>query len=576
MISMGGPRVNVSILLYAENAEKLRNCLASIHLHTLFPYELIVVAGAKEAEVLNEYEGFPGLIRLDHLHVLGKARALNAAAEQATGRFFAFLSDAVEVTPGWLEDLTGFLDRELSADAVGPLIGNIEGPQRLEYADPDSFLIVSRALRALRSRGAQPADRLENHVLVVRRNSFWNAGGFSPDSSFLSESLEQAGMKLQVLADCAVRYQEDAEASENKRPTLGLCLIVKNEERTLARCLSSAAGIVDEIVVVDTGSMDRTVEIARTFTDNVFRFEWVNDFSKARNYAFEQVASDYIFWMDADDVLLEKDAEQLSRTLATMPSDTDAVSMPYHLAFDEAGNVASSLRRNRIVKKARDFRWIGQVHEYLAVSGNIHESEAAITHRREHEDSDRNLKIYERKEETGETFTARDLYYYANELREHRLWERAVQNYERFLERDDGWIEDRLAAYGHLADIYQEAGDVAKAKRTVLEAFNHAAPRAENCCRLGYYHISEQDYAGAVSWYQMALHTLPPDTTALENKSCRTWLPHLQLCVCYDRLQQTSQAMFHNEEAAAYVPDHESVIGNRRYFIEKAKIPSFS
>ena len=65
--------------------------------------------------------------------------------------------------------------------------------------------------------------------------------------------------------------------------TISLCMIVKNEEGTLARCLASAAGAVDEIVVVDTGSTDRTKEIAARFTDRIYDFQWIDDFSAARN-----------------------------------------------------------------------------------------------------------------------------------------------------------------------------------------------------------------------------------------------------------------------------------------------------
>ena len=69
--------------------------------------------------------------------------------------------------------------------------------------------------------------------------------------------------------------------------TLSLCLIVKDEEKTLAECLTSVKDCVDEIIVVDTGSTDKTVEIAKRFTDKVYFFEWVYDFSKARNFSFK-------------------------------------------------------------------------------------------------------------------------------------------------------------------------------------------------------------------------------------------------------------------------------------------------
>ncbi|PET44572.1 glycosyltransferase family 2 protein, partial [Bacillus cereus] len=85
--------------------------------------------------------------------------------------------------------------------------------------------------------------------------------------------------------------------------TISLCMIVKNEEHTLARCLDSIANIPDEIIIIDTGSTDNTKKIAATYTKHIFDFQWCNDFSQARNYSFQQATQEYILWLDADDIL---------------------------------------------------------------------------------------------------------------------------------------------------------------------------------------------------------------------------------------------------------------------------------
>ncbi|MCL1470268.1 glycosyltransferase [Argonema antarcticum] len=84
---------------------------------------------------------------------------------------------------------------------------------------------------------------------------------------------------------------------------LSLCAIVKNEEKSLSSCLSSVKGVVDEIVVVDTGSTDRTPEIAREFGARVYHFEWCNDFAAARNESLKYVRGDWVLVLDADEVL---------------------------------------------------------------------------------------------------------------------------------------------------------------------------------------------------------------------------------------------------------------------------------
>lgn len=126
--------------------------------------------------------------------------------------------------------------------------------------------------------------------------------------------------------------------------TINLCMIVKNEADVLERCLSSVKNIVDEINIIDTGSTDQTKEIAAPYTDRIFDFEWIDDFSEARNFSFKQVTKNYILWLDADDILLEKDQIKLIKLKKEANPSFDAMSMDYHLSFDEDGNVTFSVK----------------------------------------------------------------------------------------------------------------------------------------------------------------------------------------------------------------------------------------
>ena len=95
--------------------------------------------------------------------------------------------------------------------------------------------------------------------------------------------------------------------------SVSLCMIVRDEEQVLSRCLDSVREAVDEIVIVDTGSLDRTKEIAWKYTDRVFDFVWRDDFSAARNYAFSRASKEYCMWLDADDVLTPANVGKLLR-----------------------------------------------------------------------------------------------------------------------------------------------------------------------------------------------------------------------------------------------------------------------
>ena len=133
--------------------------------------------------------------------------------------------------------------------------------------------------------------------------------------------------------------------------TISLCMIVKNEEKTIGRCLDSIHNIVDEIIIVDTGSTDATKDIVSRYTDNLYVFEWINNFAAARNFSFSLATKDYIMWLDADDVLLPEDKNKLIASLAVLTPEVDSVSMYYNLVLDSQGQAVSRLRRNRIVKR---------------------------------------------------------------------------------------------------------------------------------------------------------------------------------------------------------------------------------
>ena len=345
-------------------------------------------------------------------------------------------------------------------------------------------------------------------------------------------------------------------------------MIVKNEENTLARCLDSVREIVDEIIIVDTGSEDCTKEIVRNYTDKIYDFKWIDDFAAARNFAFEKATMEYILWLDADDVFMKEDQQKLLDLKNTLDSSVDSVTMHYYLAFDTKGNVTSSLKRNRLVKRAKNFRWEGAVHECLVVGGNIFNSDIAVTHKKERMDTgSRNIEIYERRLGKGEIFSPRDLYYYANELLDHRRHEEAAEYYIKFLDTGQGWFEDNIAACGKLSDIYIHLKDRDSAINYSLQSFKYDVPRAEACCRIGFLFLSKNMVKQAAAWYKVATELEKPiNSLGFTNYACWSWLPHIQLCVCYDRMGLHQLAYEHNEKARAYIPNDERVLFNKKYF----------
>lgn len=348
--------------------------------------------------------------------------------------------------------------------------------------------------------------------------------------------------------------------------TISLCMIVKNEETYIGPCLESLKDAVDEIVIVDTGSTDKTRKIVEKFTDRIYEFEWIDDFAAARNYSFAQATMDYILWVDADDVLLKEDANKLIELKKTLDPTVDCVKFNYHYAFDHQGNPSLVFKRERLVKREKHYQWMGFIHEFIAVEGKSIDAEINVTHTRVHGNADRNLNLYRRKLEEGVPFNTRDQYYYGKELYYHGMNEEAIQVLEKFVSQPV-WVEDQLDALYRIAECYQNKGERKKARETLYQCFELLPPRAELLFRIGKTFQDEEKFQEAIFWYESIFRIKKPtDTPGFIFEEFWTWKPHLELCVCYFRVGNMEQSYYHNEEAAKYIPEDGAVAYNRSFF----------
>lgn len=151
--------------------------------------------------------------------------------------------------------------------------------------------------------------------------------------------------------------------------TLSLCMIVKNEEKNLAPCIESIKPVVDEIIVVDTGSVDDTREIAEGLGAKVFEFPWCDDFAVARNESIKRATGDYILWLDADDRISPEDREGLKLLKKRLPSSRDMACMLRILNQKTDGETAVSYQL-RIFPNVKGVCFEGCVHEQIFPSLN--------------------------------------------------------------------------------------------------------------------------------------------------------------------------------------------------------------
>lgn len=349
--------------------------------------------------------------------------------------------------------------------------------------------------------------------------------------------------------------------------TLSLCMIVKDEEAVLGRCLASVADIMDEIIIVDTGSVDDTKRIAADFHAKIFDFPWCDDFAAARNFSFSKATCAYTMWLDADDVLLPEDRERLKKLKNTLSVDVDMVMLPYVTARDTEGKPTFVYDRERIVKSGK-YQWEGEVHEAIVPSGHVVYADAAVTHQKiKPADSKRNLRIFEKKIALGKALSAREKYYYARELYAHGRFRDAADIIIDFLRSGEGWCENEIDALRILFRCYQALGEDKQGVYALYATFIRDLPRAEVCCELGQYYFGLQDYNKAIYWYETARHCKEPTHSgSFIEKDAYGYLPCVWLCVCYDRLGNHLTAEKYHQMAAAIHPDTPEVRKNQEYF----------
>lgn len=353
--------------------------------------------------------------------------------------------------------------------------------------------------------------------------------------------------------------------------TISLCMIVKDEEEVLARCLDSVKEIADEIIIVDTGSKDNTKKIAKQYTDFVFDFEWIDDFAAARNFSFSKATMQYCLWLDADDMILEEDKEKFLELKKTLSLKTDIVMMKYHIFFDEENNPLFSYYRERLIRKQENFLWEGAIHEVICPLGEILYCDIAVIHKKiKPADPNRNIMIFEKLIAKGKKLDARQQFYYGRELYYHNRFDEAISIFTEFLKQEDAWIENKIDACKQLAYCYYEKNQEQKVLEILLKSFIFDTPRAEICCDIGWYFMNKQVWEQAIFWYKIALQAEKKENSgAFILNDCYNYIPYMQLCICYDKLGNYEIASEYNEKAGLYKPNAKAYLFNKQYFKER-------
>ena len=349
--------------------------------------------------------------------------------------------------------------------------------------------------------------------------------------------------------------------------TISLCMIVKDEEAVLDKCLSSVYDLVDEIIIVDTGSTDKTKEIAKKYTDKIYDFKWVDDFAKARNYSFSKATKDYIFWLDADDYMPEEDREKFKKLKESMDGTVDIYTMIYIYSRDKKGNPTYVQRKHRLLKRENNYKWESPIHEYIKPTGKIKQTDIKIIHNKiKINEPNRNMHIFEKMIKEGHVFTLREEYCYAREFYYMKKIPAAIDKYETFVQKTIGDYEKNkhylYMALLELSDCYKIIGNTAKELDTLFLILKNQIPTVTCLYKIGDLYRSQKKYSQAAYWLHLASNTKDNSN----NPEYEKYLVYLDLGVCYYYLKEYQKAYDTNEQAGKIIPQDKSYLKNKTIY----------
>jgi glycosyltransferase involved in cell wall biosynthesis len=335
-------------------------------------------------------------------------------------------------------------------------------------------------------------------------------------------------------------------SAEVKLPTVSLVMIVKNEEAWLGPCLDSVKDVVDEIVIVDTGSTDKTKEIAESYGAKVHDFKWIDDFSAARNFAFTKATKDFILWLDADDRL--DGAEKLKPMLSKLEPQFGCVLMQYFYGFDEFGNCTALHLKNRVVRNDGNFTWKGRIHEDLIpimTTSVFSTTDVAVYHRadgpRVRSSSDRNLKVAlsEYKERAVDP---RVVFNVANAYLALGRHEESIKYFLEYLTKS-GWDEEKYIAHCRIAMSLSELGQFDEAMNMYFRAVKLRPKYADAFRGLAVCAMKKGDLPSAEEYLLSMLSKDKPDSMLVWNPFEYEIVPYFDLAQVYMHLHKIDKAI---------------------------------
>lgn len=356
------------------------------------------------------------------------------------------------------------------------------------------------------------------------------------------------------------------QSQPSDRPLISLCMIARDNEDTIEDALSSASPWVDEIIVVDTGSQDRTMEIAQEQGAQVEHFTWCDDFATARNESLKFAKGEWVFWMDSDDTLPADCGKKLRETLESpIQEDVLGFIMQVHCpgAKPDSKNAASKLARKtdvtvvdhvKVIRNFNNLQFEGRIHEQVlpsirAAQGQIEWTDCFVVH----SGSDQSPEGVQRKLERDHRILKLD----AEERPDHpfvkfnlgmtlyhlQQYEDAKSILEKCIASSTTNESHLRKAYVILIDSLEDLGHSEEAKTRCWEGLGRHPGDLELAFKLGRLLMLEENWEEAISAFQRTLNSKLPRYFSSMDSGIHGFKAHANLAICYSKLGFNREAL---------------------------------
>jgi O-antigen biosynthesis protein len=586
-----------------------RMCVESVLGRTDEPLELIFIDNGSTDGTVEYLQSLAAGKVICNAENRGFAPAVNQGLQVAQGEQILLLNNDCIVTTGWLNSLLEALHSSPRIGMIGPVSNCVSGDQQV----PTEYAVLSSLDGVAWERRKSPelvsTTRLVGFCLLFRRSVLDQIGGLDErfrigcyeDDDFCRRALS-AGFELKIARHVLIHHFGSATfqgsgislaevMQENGRRfaekwnveqspgsltsavrtsnRLSLCMIVRDNESIIEACLASIRPWVDELIVVDTGSTDRTPELCRKLGAQVYEFPWCDDFSAARNESLRYATGDWIFWMDSDDLMEASQGQRLQDlVLSNHALNCLGYVLQVHCPSGQSGQ-ATVVDHVKLFRNRPELRFEHRIHEQILpairrMGGSVEFRDIHVVHRGSRQSPEERRRKLERdfrilqldlQEHPDHPFVLFNLGMTCDDA---GMYRQAIGYLEHCLRVSNAEESHVRKAWSILVNSLRLSGEVDQALLQARQGLKQYPDDVELRFRYGVLLQQTGRSEDAIGQYQSILEQPHVRHFQSVDNTITGYKLHHNLAIALEQTGRTQEAAHHWEQALSLAPDCEA------------------